>query len=203
MNQFSTKDQLPYRARRHSPTHRALLGICGVLAIGTIAAACGSKTASPTTTKPAAPAPAGTSATTTAVDTTSNAKLGTILVNSKGFTLYRLNKDSMNKSVCTSACAKIWPPLLMTGSGSPVAGSGVTGLGSIAAAGGRQVTYNGMPLYTFVGDKSAGQVNGQDLTDTWGTWFVLVTKASTAPTTTAPAGGATTTTSPSNGGGGF
>jgi len=123
-------------------------------------------------------------------------------VTSKGITLYRLNKDSMNKSVCTSACAKVWPPL-MTGSGSPVAGTGVTGLGSIAVAGGRQVTYKGMPLYTFVGDKSAGQVNGQDLTDTWGTWFALVTKASTAPTTMPPAGGATTTTAPGGGGVGF
>jgi hypothetical protein len=90
----------------------------------------------------------------------------------------------------------------MTGSGSPVAGSGVTGLGTIKVSEGEQVTYHGMPLYTFVGDTSAGQTNGQNLKDTWGTWFVIVTKASTTPTTTAPAG-ATTTTVPSNGGGGF
>jgi predicted lipoprotein with Yx(FWY)xxD motif len=202
MNQFSSEDQLSYKARRHSPRHRALLRVSGLLMIGTIAAACGSSTTGATTSTAAAGG-TGTAATTTAVNATSNAKLGTILVNSKGFTLYRLSKDSMNKSVCTSACAAVWPPLLMTGSGSPVAGSGVTGLGSIPAAGGaRQVTYNGMPLYTFTGDNSAGQVNGQDLTDTWGTWFVLVTKASTAPTTTAPAG-VTTTTSGGGGGVGF
>jgi hypothetical protein len=79
----------------------------------------------------------------------------------------------------------------------------VTGLGTIKVAAGEQVTYHGMPLYTFMGDSSAGQVNGQDLKDTWGTWFVIVTKASTAPTTTAPAGGATTTTAPGGGGVGF
>jgi predicted lipoprotein with Yx(FWY)xxD motif len=199
MNQVPTEDQLASKVRRHSLGHRALLSISGLLAIGTIAAACGS----PTTTKPAAAGAAGTSATATAViNSTSNTKLGTILVTSKGFTLYRLSKDSTNKSVCTSACAKVWPPLL-TGSGSPVAGSGVTGLGTIAVAGGRQVTYHGMPLYTFVGDKSAGQDNGQDLTDTWGTWFAIVTKAATTPTTKAPAGGTTTTTAPGGGGVGF
>jgi predicted lipoprotein with Yx(FWY)xxD motif len=180
-----------------------LLGISGLLLIGAIAAACGSQAASPRTTKPATPGGSGTAATTVAVDTTSSAKLGTILVNSKGFTLYRLSTDSMDKSVCTAACAVVWPPLLVTGSGSPVAGSGVTGLGTIKVAGGEQVTYHGMPLYTFTGDTSAGQANGQDLKDTWGTWFVIVTKASTAPTTTAPAGGATTTTAPGGGGVGF
>lgn len=198
-----TQTEWTGKVQRPIGSRRRLLGISGLVVMGTLAAACGSKTGSSTSTKPAAAGSPGTSATATAViNTTSNAKLGTILVTSKGITLYRLNKDSMNKSVCTSACAKVWPPL-MTGSGSPVAGTGVTGLGSIAVAGGRQVTYKGMPLYTFVGDKSAGQVNGQDLTDTWGTWFALVTKASTAPTTMPPAGGATTTTAPGGGGVGF
>jgi predicted lipoprotein with Yx(FWY)xxD motif len=203
MNQFSTDDQTASPARRHSPAHRALLGVSGLLLVGTVAAACGSTTASTTTTTSAAPGDSGSAATTVAVDTTSSAKLGTILVNSKGFTLYRLSTDSTNKSVCTAACAVVWPPLLVTGSGSPVAGSGVTGLGTIKVAGGEQVTYHGMPLYTFTGDTTAGQANGQSLKDTWGTWFVIVTKASTAPTTTAPAGGATTTTAPGGGGVGF
>jgi predicted lipoprotein with Yx(FWY)xxD motif len=121
----------------------------------------------------------------------SDVSLGTILVDSQGFTLYRLNKDSMNKSVCTPACAKIWPPLLVTGSGSPVGGSGVTGLGTIKVAAGEQVTYKGMPLYTFTGDSSAGQTHGQNVTDNWGTWFVVVTKA--------PAGGGVTTTTAAGG----
>jgi predicted lipoprotein with Yx(FWY)xxD motif len=123
--------------------------------------------------------------------------LGTILVTSKGFTLYRLNKDSMNHSVCTGACAQTWPPLLVTGSGSPVAGSGVSGLGTIDVAGGKQVTYHGMPLYTFAEDTAPGQTNGQDVTDTWGTWFVVTTKAA------AGGGGATTTTAGGGGGVGF
>lgn len=188
--------------RRPLGSHRRLLGLSGLVVMGTLAAACGSS-ASP---KPTSASGGGSGSTAppaavAMVKTTSSSKLGTILVDSTGFTLYRLNKDSMNKSVCTGACAKVWPPL-MTGSGSPVAGSGVTGLGSIAVAGGHQVTYHGMPLYTFVGDKSAGQVNGQDLKDTFGTWFAVVTKAATTPTT-APAGGATTTTGGGSGGIGF
>ncbi len=194
MNESSTEQKRPSRERRQSPVQRRLLTTCGLLLIATIAAACGSSTA---TVPPAAGGGTGggTTATTTAVDTTTNATLGTILVDNKGFTLYRLSKDSMDKSVCNAACAQIWPPLLVTGSGSPVAGAGVSGLGTISVAGGKQVTYSGMPLYTFTGDSSAGQVNGQNVTDTWGTWTVLVTKA--------PAGNVTTTTAASGGGPAF
>ncbi|HEV8064946.1 MAG TPA: hypothetical protein VGP46_08950 [Acidimicrobiales bacterium] len=199
MNEFPTHKKLPPRPQRRGPRHRALRGVAGLVVIGTLAAACGSKAATTTTTK--ASAPAATAANTTAVDTKINSTLGTILVNSQGFTLYRLSTDSMNKSNCDSACEKVWPPVLLNGSGSPVAGTGVSGLGSIKVAAGEQVTYNGMPLYTFTGDSSAGQANGQKLKDTWGTWFVIVTKAPT--TTTAPAGGTTTTTAGGGGGIGF
>jgi predicted lipoprotein with Yx(FWY)xxD motif len=191
VNQFPAEDQSPSKVGRQSPRRRALLSISGLLAIGTIAAACGSST-------PASPPAAGTgtSATTAAVvDTTSSAGLGTILVTSTGMSLYRLSTDSTNKSTCDSACAQVWPPLLLTGSGSPIGGSGVTGLGTITVAGGKQVTYKGMPLYTFTGDSAAGQTHGQGVKDTWGTWFTIVTKA--------PAGGATTTTAAGGGGIGF
>ncbi len=181
------------KAPRHSLGHRGLVRIAGLLVVGTIAAACGSNASSPTSTTPAGAGGTGTSAAAAAVvNAKSNTKLGTILVNGAGFTLYRLSADSLNKSVCTSACAKIWPPLLTDGS--PIAGAGVTGLGTIKVSAGEQVTYHGMPLYTFTSDTSAGQTGGQDLKDTWGTWFAIVTKA--------PAGG-TTTTAPGGGGVGF
>jgi hypothetical protein len=81
-----------------------------------------------------------------------------------------------------------------------MAGSGVTGLGTISVAGGEQVTYHGMPLYTFTGDTSPGQTNGQNVTDTWGTWFVVSTSGGTGGGT--GAGGTTTTTTAGGGGGG-
>ncbi len=179
-------------------TRRAAAVLAGCLlgALALTAAACGSGTTTAgggtTSSTPAAGGGTGTTAA-TAVDTTVSSSLGTILVDSKGDTLYRLSKDSTDKSVCDAACAQIWPPLLVTGGGVPAAGSGVTGLGTISTASGEQVTYHGMPLYTFTGDTQPGQVHGQNVTDNWGTWFVVVTKA--------PAGGGATTTTAASGGG--
>ena len=198
MKALSTDQQLPPTARRHSPRHRALLTLSGVLAIGVIAAACGSSTK----TSSVPPATSGAAATTAAVDTATNANLGKILVDSKGFTLYRLNKDSVNKSTCDTACVQIWPRLFQTGSGSPVGGSGVTGLGTINVAGGKQVTYQGMPLYTYTGDSSPGQVNGQNFTDVWGTWFVIVAQAPAAGSATTTPASPTTKAPPTTAGGG-
>jgi predicted lipoprotein with Yx(FWY)xxD motif len=198
VNQSSAEVQQPSLTRRRSPRRKSLLAVPGLLVAGIFAAACGSSSTSPPaggtgstgTTSSTGPAAAAV------VDATSSGSLGTILVNSKGMTLYRLSTDSKNKSVCTGACASVWPPVLATGSGSPVGGAGVSGLGTIKVAAGEQVTYNGMPLYTFTGDSAAGQTHGQGVKDQWGTWFVIVTKAGSG-------GGATTTTAGGGGGVGF
>ncbi|HEV2362271.1 MAG TPA: hypothetical protein VGS21_11255 [Acidimicrobiales bacterium] len=193
MNEYSNERRSPAEGSRHGPRRRLSIVIPSLLIAGAVGAACGSNsanTAASTTTG----APAGNGGGSVTVDATTMANVGTILVTSRGFALYRLSTDSMNKSNCDSSCAKVWPPLLVTG-GSPVAGSGVSGLGTIDVAGGKQVTYNGMPLYTYVGDTASGQDRGQGLKDNWGTWFVVVTKA--AP------GGATTTTAGGGGGVGF
>lgn len=126
----------------------------------------------------------GASATTTphatmkvVVSTATNSKVGTVL--SDGKTLYALIKPS--KTACTSACLKIWPALLLPkGVTKASAGAGVSQakLGVVSKSGGRQVTYNSKALYWFTGDTKAGQVNG-DVTDTWGTWAAIVTKAKT------------------------
>jgi predicted lipoprotein with Yx(FWY)xxD motif len=103
-----------------------------------------------------------------------NPKLGRILVDSQGHTLYMFNKDKGTKSECTGACAKAWPPL--RASGKPAAGSGVEAskLGTTKRSDGKpQVTYNRHPLYTFVKDTKAGQTNGEGLTAFGGSWFAL------------------------------
>ena len=103
-----------------------------------------------------------------------NTGLGNILVNSAGRTLYMFGKDTGTQSTCTGACAQNWPPLLATGT--PTVGSGATAsmLGTTTRSdGGRQVTYNGHPLYLFVGDKKPGDTNGQGLTAFGGSWFAL------------------------------
>src|SRR5579862_6956490 len=81
--------------------------------------------------------------------------VGTILVNSHGFTLYAFTKDARNKDECVamSGCTAIWP--MLTSAGKPVAGSGVKSslIGTITVKGGAtQVTYNGHPLYTYASD---------------------------------------------------
>jgi predicted lipoprotein with Yx(FWY)xxD motif len=80
-------------------------------------------------------------------------------------TLYTLGTESSGTIKCTGACAQSWPPVLLTGGATAAtAGSGVDAskLGTIDRPdGGTQVTYNGMPLYLWVGDTAPGQATGQ------------------------------------------
>jgi len=152
---------------------------------------------------------AATSATTTSAPTVkavSSAKYGTVLVSASGRTLYRYTVDSKGVNRCTSVaiCNKYWPPMLVKASVKPVAGPGLKAslLGTIKAkaAGMRQVTYAGFPLYTFAGDSKAGQTNGEGFEKQWyvvNTSGALVKSAvgSGAPAPAYPA--ATTTASPS------
>ncbi|WP_405781743.1 hypothetical protein [Streptomyces sp. NBC_00859] len=100
--------------------------------------------------------------------------LGKILVNGKGRTLYLFEADKTSKSTCSGACAKAWPPLLAKNT--PTAGTGVqTKLlsTSVRSGGVKGVTYKGHPLYTFLGDHKAGDINGQGLTQFGAKWYVL------------------------------
>lgn len=106
------------------------------------------------------------------VSPTKNATFGTIF--SSGKTVYRLKAS---KTACTTQCMKIWPELLLPkGVTKAQAGLGVNAakLGSVRRGGDLQVTYARKPLYYFVGDTRAGQVNG-NITDTWGKWSDVVT----------------------------
>ena len=98
-----------------------------------------------------------------------NPKLGAILVNGQGMTLYTFKKDTAGASNCNGACASLWPPLTVANGVTPTAAPGVTGkLGVITRPdGSQQVTYNGMPLYTFTGDKKAGDATGQGYLNVW------------------------------------
>ncbi len=100
--------------------------------------------------------------------------LGRILVDSRGITLYDFPPDMGTTSVCYSACAALWPPLLTHGK--PVAGPDVHAalLGTTKRKDGKlEVTYNGHPLYYWVGDHKPGQTTGQGLKQFGGPWWVL------------------------------
>jgi predicted lipoprotein with Yx(FWY)xxD motif len=101
-------------------------------------------------------------------------KLGKILVDAQGRTLYLFEKDKGAKSTCFGACASAWPPL--TTSGNPKAGAGATPslIATIARSdGAREVTYKSRPLYYYAGDKAAGETNGEGLNAFGGGWDVL------------------------------
>jgi len=116
-----------------------------------------------------------------------------VVVDSQGMTLYWFAPDTSSKSNCSGSCATYWPPV----KGPVTAGSGVTGtLGTITRSdGSMQATYDGHPLYTYVGDKGPGQNKGNGLNLSGGLWYEMTVSGST------PAPGATA--SATSGGGGY
>jgi predicted lipoprotein with Yx(FWY)xxD motif len=101
-------------------------------------------------------------------------RLGSILVDSRGITLYDFVKDKRGTSSCYGACAALWPPLITKGK--PHAGHGVRAslLGTTRRKDGKlEVTYNHHPLYYYVSDRKPGQTTGQRLNQFGGLWWVL------------------------------
>jgi predicted lipoprotein with Yx(FWY)xxD motif len=116
--------------------------------------------------------------------------LGPVLVDARGRTLYVFEKDKSGMSACTATCSKFWPPLVSRGT--PHAGTGVQK--SLLAVtrrsdGRRQVTYAGHPLYSFVGDKRAGQTTGEGLTNFGADWYALAASGRTVERSQPSAGG--------------
>jgi predicted lipoprotein with Yx(FWY)xxD motif len=144
--------------------------VAAALAAGVLGlAACGGGGSGGTAYSPPAATPKAAAAMTVKVSTT---KLGRILTDSNGRTLYLFEKDKGGASSCTGACASIWPPLSATG----VAGHGLAAakLGSIKRPDGKtEATYGGHPLYTYAGDAKPGDTRGQGLDQFGAEWYVL------------------------------
>jgi predicted lipoprotein with Yx(FWY)xxD motif len=141
-----------------------------------IISGCGGASA-PTSSAPKTPAKSA--ATTGAgggapLDVTTNPKLGKIIVDAKGRTLYDFVIDKGTMSVCYGACASLWPPY--TTNGKPVAGSGVSAalIGTTKRKdGSTEVTYKGHPLYYYAPDQQRGQITGQALNQFGAPWYAL------------------------------
>jgi predicted lipoprotein with Yx(FWY)xxD motif len=110
-----------------------------------------------------APAATGTALKTTTIDGT------TVLTNAKGFTLYSFAPDTPTSSKCYGSCAVYWPPV----TGTTAAGQGLPGKVTVItrAGGSHQLTYNGHPLYTYIGDAAPGQARGNNLNLNGGLWY--------------------------------
>jgi predicted lipoprotein with Yx(FWY)xxD motif len=102
-------------------------------------------------------------------------KLGRVLVDGHGHSLYLFLEDSRGRSSCYGGCARVWPPLLVANK--PTAGAGLDAAKLTAHARRhsrlRQVAYNGHLLYTTSADERPGQTEGQGF---FGTWFVVSPK---------------------------
>ena len=128
------------------------LGLIALLAL----AGCGGSGSGGTTNAGSGSTVSGGQASAASVDVASNPKLGPILVDGQGRTLYLFQKDTGGQSSCSGSCASIWPP---DTTASPKAGTGVSAskLGTVKRSDGTmQVTYAGHPLYTYTADTGPG-----------------------------------------------
>ena len=124
---------------------------------------------------------------------------GRVLVDPRGRTLYVFARDSRGHSACTGSCATYWPPVPGTDAKRGATAAVGATLGSIKRADGTsQLTANGYPVYTYVGDHARGQANGQGTNLSGGRWWVLSPSGARAThTVTSSAGGS------SSGSGGY
>ena len=166
-----------------------------VLAIGL--AACGgssSNNSSGGSSNAATATPVSASTSGDTVSTKSISGTGTVLVDSKGMTLYTNDQDTASKIACTGQCQSFWIPVKASGKPTSSDSAVQSKLGTEQGI----VTFDGKPLYTFVQDTSPGQVTGNGFQDSFGgttfTWAAATTSGSSAST-------ASTSTSSSSGGG--
>jgi len=158
-----------------------------VLALAIIAAGCGSSSNDNSTSASGGGGSAygggGSSTTSTpassggaaaVVSVADNPKLGKILVDSKGNTLYYFEKDKNGKSACYGACAQVWPPYTTSGAPKGTNGAEASKLGTTKRTdGSTEVVYNNWPLYTYQGDSKPGDAKGNDLKQFGATWYAL------------------------------
>ncbi|MBO1334598.1 SCO0930 family lipoprotein [Streptomyces sp. VRA16 Mangrove soil] len=113
--------------------------------------------------------PAAKAATAGQLSAWQSKKLGSVLTDSAGMTLYRFDKDTANppKSNCDAACLKTWPPVPASGAKAPE-GVAASQLGEVTAADGtKQLTVAGWPMYRYAMDTKAGDTKGQGVGGVW------------------------------------
>ena len=106
---------------------------------------------------------------------TRSTSVGTILVDSRGRTLYLWEKDHGGRSACSGACARAWPPVLTRGKPTAHGRARASLLGTTRRSDGKtQVTYNRHPLYRFAGDQNRpGRTTGQGSNGFGAEWYVV------------------------------
>src|SRR6201994_1840742 len=143
--------QIPPAIARAAGMTAAGLAVAALVLLGLVVAGA----------NPAAPAATGTALKTTTIGGT------TVLTNAKGFTLYSFAPDTPATSKCYGSCAVYWPPVTGTAAGQGLPGKVTT---NTRTGGSHQLTYDGHPLYTYIGDTAPGQAKGNNLNLNGGLW---------------------------------
>ncbi len=164
--------------------HSKLLVSGGAMAIALLAAACGgasqyvassgSSASSPSTS--ASPIPSASPIAKTGITLTvaNTPKLGRILVDGSGRTVYLFLADKGQTSACYTQCAVYWPPVITHGAVDAGPGVNPSLLGTTTRTDGTmEVTYGGHPLYYFISDKKPGDVTGQGVNGFGAPWYVV------------------------------
>jgi predicted lipoprotein with Yx(FWY)xxD motif len=143
-----------------------LIALVVALALALALAACGSSDNKDGSN----PAGSGGSAAKSIVASADKAKVGRVVVDAEGRTLYRFTAEAQGRPVCTGSCVSTWPPATVTSA---------SGLPAHVATvkrddGALQLTYDGHPLYRYAGDSSTADANGEGV---GGQWFVVKTGA--------------------------
>ncbi|MGZ4280067.1 MAG: COG4315 family predicted lipoprotein [Solirubrobacteraceae bacterium] len=158
-----------------------IIALLALLAVSAVLAACGSGSSYGGGSKTGGSGSSGSES--AAVTSAKKAKVGSVIVDAQGRTLYRFTAEAQGLPVCTGACAGTWPPALAsTASGLPKHVATVR-----RPDGGKlQLTYDGHPLYRYAGDQSKADANGQGV---GGQWFVVKAGGSSKPQPAGAQGG--------------
>ncbi|HET6186329.1 MAG TPA: hypothetical protein VFE59_04940 [Trebonia sp.] len=167
--------------KRMSAPAKLVTGVGGAVGVALLAAACSSagssspaasSTPAGASAPSSAPASGGASASGATVITTASSSAGTFLTSGSGRAIYLWAKDTGGMSACTGACASAWPPV--TGTATAAGSAKASDLGTITRSDGtKQVTYDGHPLYYFVGDSGPGTASGQGSDNFGAKWWLV------------------------------
>lgn len=178
-------------------TSATLAGLAGAGLL--LLSACGSSSGSSGSTT------SGQSPTSTGSVSVGASPYGKVLVDPAHKTLYAFAIDSKNHSACTGSCLTYWPPV--PGADAPHGGSATMGGATFGTTkgsdGSSQLTVDGYPVYTYVGDSAAGQANGQGTNLSGGLWWVVAPDGHWIKSTTASSSGSSSSSTGSGTRGGY
>ena len=104
-----------------------------------------------------------------------SSRFGKVLFDGRGFVLYSFTRDPRGgRSRCYGGCATGWPPYILKGKLSAGPGLQRSLLGTTKRRDGKlQVTFDGRPLYYYVGDRNAGDILCQNVNEFGGLWLIV------------------------------